>query len=49
MIKGVEFRQRCNSFQGKIKNDIEHIKKSNKDFCFCRQIKKYIRSRARRI
>ena len=34
MIKGVEFRQRCNSFQGKIKNDIEHIKKSNKTFVF---------------
>ena len=30
MIKNVEFRQRSNSFQGKLKNDIDHIKKSNK-------------------
>ena len=34
MIKGVEFRLICNSFQGKLKNDIEHIKKSNKIFVF---------------
>ena len=27
MIKSVEFRQICNSFQEKLKNDIEHIKK----------------------
>ena len=30
MIKGVKFRQICNSVQGKLKNDIEHIKKSKK-------------------
>ena len=34
MIKGVEFRQICNSFQGKLKNDIERIKKSHKIFIF---------------
>ena len=34
MIKGAEFRQIYNSFQGKLKNDIEHIKKSNKIFVF---------------
>ena len=34
MIKGVEFTQICNSFQGKLENDIEHIKKSNKIFVF---------------
>ena len=34
IIKGAEFRQICNSFQGKLKNDIEHIKKSNKIFVF---------------
>ena len=34
MIKNVEFRQRSNSFQGKLKNDIDHIKKSNKIFVF---------------
>ena len=33
-IKDVEFRQICYSFQGKLKNDIEHIKKSNKIFVF---------------
>ena len=27
MIKSVEFRQICNAFQGKLKNNIEHIKK----------------------
>ena len=32
MIKSVEFRQTSNNFQGKPKNDIEHIKKSNKMF-----------------
>ena len=47
MIKNVEFRQISNSFQGKLKNDIDHIKKSNKIFVFAD--KKYIRSRARRI
>ena len=30
----VEFRQICNSFQGKLKNDIERIKKSHKIFIF---------------
>ena len=34
MIKGVEFRQISHSFQGKLKNDIEHIKKSKKIFVF---------------
>ena len=34
MIKGVEVTQICNSFQGKLENDIEHIKKSNKIFVF---------------
>ena len=32
MINSVEFREICYSFQGKLKNDIEHIKKSNKIF-----------------
>ena len=34
MIKNVEFRQITNNFQGKLKNDIDHIKKSNKIFVF---------------
>ena len=34
MIKNVEFRQISNNFQGKLKNDIEHIKESNKIFVF---------------
>ena len=34
MIKSVEFRQIRNSFQGKLKNDIEYIKKSNKILVF---------------
>ena len=34
MIKNVEFRQISNSFQAKLKNDIDHIKKSNKIFVF---------------
>ena len=34
MIKNVEFRQISNSFQGKLKNDVDHIKKSNKIFVF---------------
>ena len=34
MIKSVEFRQINNSFQGKLKNDTEHMKKSNKIFVF---------------
>ena len=34
MIKNVEFRQLSNSFQEKLKNDIEHIKKSSKIFVF---------------
>ena len=49
MIKRVDFRQISNSFQGKPKNDIKHIKESKKIFRFCRQIKKYIQSLARRI
>ena len=34
MIKNLEFRQISNNFQGKFKNDIEHIKKSNEVFIF---------------
>ena len=39
MIKGAEFRQIYNSFQGKLKNDIEHIKKSNKIFVFADKLR----------
>ena len=34
MMKNLEFRQISNNFQGKLKNDIEHIKKSNEVFIF---------------
>ena len=34
MIKRVEFRQIRNSFQGQLKSDIEHVKKSKKIFVF---------------
>ena len=34
MINSVEVREICYSFQGKLKNDIEHIKKSNKIFAW---------------
>ena len=34
IIENVEFRQISNNFQGKLKNDIDHIKKSNKIFVF---------------
>ena len=34
IIFWAEFRQICNSFQGKLKNDIERIKKSHKIFIF---------------
>ena len=33
-MKNLEFRQISNNFQGKLKNDIEHIKKSNEVFIF---------------
>ena len=39
MIKSVEFKQICNSFQGKLKNDTEHIKKSNKIFVFADKLR----------
>ena len=34
LIKNLEFRQIRNSFQGKLKNDKEYIKKSDKIFVF---------------
>ena len=39
IIKGVAFRLICNSFQGKLRNDIEHIKKSNKIFVFADKLR----------
>ena len=44
MIKNVEFRQISNSFQGKLKNDIDHIKKSNKIFVFADKSRIYTKS-----
>ena len=34
MIKNTEFRQLSKFFQGKLKNDVEHILKSSKIFVF---------------
>ena len=32
MVKNVQFRQICNTFQNKLKSDIDEIKKSGKVF-----------------
>ena len=35
MVKKVQFRQICNTFQNKLKSDIDEIKKKRQSVCFC--------------